>query len=57
MIALSIDPVNTAFDLVFAWLAYASGYGKLMWDAARANGWGFRRPKAMGFVQPEHELK
>ena len=29
--------------LLFSWLTWASGYMRMLWDAAKVHGWGFRR--------------
>lgn len=60
MIAIAVDPVNLLFIALFSWMTYASGYGSLLWQAMRANHWGFVRPgkvQPLGIVRPEHELK
>ena len=60
MVVLAIDPFNVLYLLVFTWLLYASGYGKMMVAACRANHWGFVRPskvKPLGFVGPGDELQ
>ena len=38
----------------FSWLTWASGYMRMLWDAARVHGWGFLRsplpsPENSGF--------
>lgn len=43
MVVVAVDPVNTAFMLLWSYLMYASGFGKVMIEACKANRWGFTR--------------